>query len=171
VGLPWTLKFTGTTTAKSSTAFPKKCGWSDSLRAPALGSTCHVRRSGHIADASPCVLSDLLVSLASLGAESSSQMGWGAGVGWGYTGEQSQQGGGRGTSVWAGVHGVGPGSRSRAAPPGCGSGAGLSQKTPVAVTGRHLAAFPGQAEPGLCIGSTHARSSGWASAGLPGCLG
>lgn len=39
--------------------------------------------------------------------------------------------------------------------PGCSSGAGLSQKTPVAVTGRHLAAFQGQAGPGLRAGSTH----------------
>lgn len=39
--------------------------------------------------------------------------------------------------------------------PGCSSGTGLSQKTPVAVTGRHLAAFQGQAGPGLCAGSTH----------------
>lgn len=47
--------------------------------------------------------------------------------------EQGQQGRGRGTSVWAGVRGVGPGPGSRAAPPGSGSSAGWSRKTPVAV--------------------------------------
>lgn len=43
---------------------------------------------------------------------------------------------------------VGPGPGSRVAPPGCGSSAGLSQKTPVAVTGRHLAALPGLSRAG-----------------------
>lgn len=59
---------------------------------------------------------------------------WAGGDGWvGARQEQSQQGEERGTSVWAGVRGVGPGPRGRAALPGSGSGAGLSQKTPVAV--------------------------------------
>lgn len=43
---------------------------------------------------------------------------------------------------------VGPGPGSRVAPPGCGSSTGLSQKTPVAVTGRHLAALPGLSRAG-----------------------
>lgn len=57
-------------------------------------------------------------------------------AGWG--GSRASRGGGRGTSVWAGVPGVGPGPGEVGAgrgPAWLRPGAGLSQKTPVAVDG------------------------------------
>lgn len=103
-------------------------------RAPAICRMCVSSwRPGHSAPSLSC---GLMASGVLFGCRGLSEMGWGDG--WGCAGqEQSQRGGERGTSVWAGVRGVGPGPRGRAAPPGSGSGsgsgAGLAQKTRVAM--------------------------------------
>lgn len=97
----------------------------------------------------------------SFGCRGLSRDGWGGGrVGAGQ--EQSQRGGGRGTSVWAGVRGVGPGPGWMAP----GSALAVTEAR-WRWTARHLAVLPG---PGAPRGLRAARSSGWASAGLPGCL-
>lgn len=76
-------------------------------------------------------LYDLLVFLALFRSRRPSEIGEGAERGHRVGAEPAREEDGRGTSVWAGVHGVGPGPGSRVALPGCSSGAGLSQKTPV----------------------------------------
>lgn len=92
-----------------------------------------VGRSKNILEAgSPHTLYDLLVFLALFGSRRLSEIGrGGAERGQRVGAEPAREEDGRGTSVWAGVHGVGPGPGSRVALPGCSSGAGLSQKTPV----------------------------------------
>lgn len=99
---------------------------------PQQGMGAEVGRSKNILEAgSPHTLYDLLVFLALFGSRRLSEIGRGglsAGKGWSRARREEDR---RGTSVWAGVHGVGPGPGSRVALPGCSSGAGLSQKTPV----------------------------------------
>lgn len=113
----------------------------DTPHAPAGWSPPAVRWDEHVGSAGLDILDAAapLLSLAaswrlwsSLGAEGAPRR---AGVmgGWAQGRSRASGEGERGTSVWAGVRGVGPGPRGRVAPPGSGSGAGLSQKTPVAV--------------------------------------
>lgn len=100
-------------------------------------------------------LYDLLVSLAPFGSRRLSRdgpRGPSVGTGW----EQNQRGRktrhfSLGWCSWSR-----PWPQESVALPGCSSGAGLSQKTPVVVTGRHLAAFPGPGRAGaLCRLHTH----------------
>lgn len=119
-------------TTESYATFLRECGQHGPLSARCRD--MHVGRSVWTLDAGLRLCSSgLLVPLALSGCSRLSGGGLGL-TGGGAQGRSRASGrGGRGTSVWAGVPGVGPGPGGRVAPPGFGSGAGLSQKTPVAV--------------------------------------
>lgn len=124
-------------TTKSHSAFPQKRGRHGTPSAPAGWSACSVgmRTSGRSVRTLGAGL-PLLWPLGASGplrAQRALRRRLGLMGGWAQGRSRASGRGGRGTSVWAGVPGVGPGPGGRVAPPGFGSGAGLSQKTPVAV--------------------------------------
>lgn len=124
-------------TTKSEPVFLKEGGQHDTLRAPAgwappAVGTCVLDRWvwTHWVPAAP-LLSRPLGASGPLRVQRALRR-WADG--WVTQGRsRANRRGGRGTSVWAGVPGVGPGPGGRVAPPGFGSSTGLSQKTPVAV--------------------------------------